>query len=145
MNANKQPLPPPPPASLQPLPPPPNYYEKVGDPAQIQGQVIYVQAPPGPNDQKIDDYMVFSILNLIFCNLILGIIAVIYSSKTKTANQQGQQTDAKNFSKIAKRINIISLVLGIVSALATVLLAVFWLVPFLQELTKEVQKGLIKN
>jgi heme/copper-type cytochrome/quinol oxidase subunit 2 len=63
---------------------------------------------------KVDDYLVYSILNLVFCYGFFGIIAVIFSCRARDNNLIGQKVAAREEAQKAKMFNIIGLVVGII-------------------------------
>ncbi|KAK3509115.1 hypothetical protein QTP70_020226 [Hemibagrus guttatus] len=58
-------------------------------------------------------YLGWSICNTLCCCLPLGIIAIVFSCRTDTANLIGDTTRAQAHSSLAKKLNIASLVIGI--------------------------------
>ena len=67
-----------------------------------------------PAGVAVPNYMVWSILSTLFCCLIGGIVAIVYSSKVNTKLAQGDIEGAKAASKAAKGWNIANLVVGFV-------------------------------
>jgi uncharacterized membrane protein len=68
----------------------------------------------GVMDKSPDDYLFCSIFNTFCCCLFLGIAALIYSIKTRQANEHGQRDHAQQFSKKAKRFNTIAFAVGLI-------------------------------
>ncbi|KAI5608350.1 interferon-induced transmembrane protein 3 [Silurus asotus] len=66
---------------------------------------------PGPSAPT---YLAWSIFNTICCCTPLGIIAIVFSCRTDTANLIGDPTRANAHSRLAKKLNIAALVIGIV-------------------------------
>lgn len=62
-------------------------------------------------------YLIWSIINIIFFNTILGIIALVFSIKTRKKIKANKIVEAKANSKVAKILNIVSTSLGVVSIL----------------------------
>jgi uncharacterized membrane protein len=60
-------------------------------------------------------YLIISILNTFFCSscICLGILAIIFSVKTREANKYGNHIDAEKYSKKARNFNILAFLLGI--------------------------------
>jgi hypothetical protein len=85
-----QPPPPPPP------PPPPGY------------------PPQPPAAQAPKNYLVWSILVTLFCCLVPGIVAIVYSAQVNGLWGQGRYADAQKASDRARTWVIISVVLGII-------------------------------
>ncbi|XP_062616075.1 proline-rich transmembrane protein 1-like [Saccostrea cucullata] len=79
--------------------------------------VIVTQPTPGvvpvvPQSQY-RDWMIISILVLVFCFWPTGIPAVIYSKKTNNAIRDGDWAHVSIYTKHAKTFVIISLIVGI--------------------------------
>ncbi|XP_040182741.1 uncharacterized protein LOC120915964 isoform X2 [Rana temporaria] len=72
------------------------------------------------------DYLAWSILNLIFCNLILGILAVVFSSKTRDAARRGDSTSAASHSRTTFSFNVAALVLGLAGHICWIVLCVIY-------------------
>ena len=72
-----------------------------------------------PASVSVPNYMVLSILTTLFCCLIGGIIAIVFSSQVNTKLAQGDIEGAKSASKKAK----IFIIVNIASALLMFLLA----------------------
>ncbi len=70
-----------------------------------------VQSYPPP---KINDYLVPSILVLIFCCLPLGIVALVYSIQTQDLIKRGDYAAAQEKSDKAKFWVLLSFILGII-------------------------------
>lgn len=64
---------------------------------------------------KPRNYLVWSILNAIFCSLPFGIAAIVFSSMTRDANDIGDFNAASKNSKRALIFNVIALVIGLIS------------------------------
>lgn len=62
-------------------------------------------------------YLIFSILTTLCCCLPLGIAAIIYSSKIKTLQNQGDYAGAKNAAKKARLFCIIGAVGGFIASI----------------------------
>jgi hypothetical protein len=71
------------------------------------------QSFPG-NIYEIHEYQLWSIFNLIFCCIILGIFALHMSCTTKKKKRQGNFIHAKAFSKLAALLNVIATFSGII-------------------------------
>lgn len=72
------------------------------------------------------DYLAWSILNLICCNLIFGIVAVVFSSKTRDAVRRGDCTSAAQYSRTTFIFNVTALVLGIAAHICWIVLSVIY-------------------
>ncbi|KAI5608351.1 dispanin subfamily A member 2b-like, partial [Silurus asotus] len=69
-------------------------------------------------------YLAWSIFNTICCCLPLGIIAIVFSCRTDTANTIGDATRANAHSQTAKKLNIAALVIGILLIIIVIVLNV---------------------
>ncbi|CAB1348512.1 unnamed protein product [Coregonus sp. 'balchen'] len=63
---------------------------------------------------KVPSYLGWSIFNTLCCCLPIGIVAIICSCRADKANAVGEATAAAEASRIAKILNIVGLVIGIV-------------------------------
>jgi len=63
---------------------------------------------------SIENYQVWSILNILCCCWILGCVACYFSLETNNHKVRGDVQGALNASRNARTINIISTVLGII-------------------------------
>ncbi|XP_051965811.1 synapse differentiation-inducing gene protein 1-like [Xyrauchen texanus] len=71
-------------------------------------------------------YLAWSIFSTFCCCLPLGIAAIVYSCRVNTANVLRDSKRAHESSRIAKNLNIASVVIGIIfTILSIVLLIVF--------------------
>ncbi|PIO32925.1 hypothetical protein AB205_0029780 [Aquarana catesbeiana] len=59
------------------------------------------------------DYLPWSIVNLIFCCFIFGIVALIFSLQTRSAKRYGDWQSAERKSRVALGFNLAALLLGI--------------------------------
>ena len=106
---------PPPPQytpSAQPAPQygyPPNqpgyaHFQPGYPPAQGYSQhsqaVVVVQSAPG-NREPINYYMIWSILNCIFCCWILGIAAIVMSLQAKSQHKAGEYCECGNLTQVS--------------------------------------------
>lgn len=66
------------------------------------------------NPQKPDNYMVWAILSTLFCCLPLGIASILSASKVNQLYRAGNYHEAQKSSDMAKKLAIISAVLGLV-------------------------------
>ncbi|XP_018424264.1 PREDICTED: leucine-rich repeat extensin-like protein 1 [Nanorana parkeri] len=60
------------------------------------------------------DYMCWSIMNFLCCLWPLGLIAIIFSCKTRSDNDGNDESAARCSSKAALSLNIAALVLGVI-------------------------------
>lgn len=82
-----------------------------------QTTVISTQTPP------YKDYLVWSILNLIFCCLIFGIVALIFSLQTQSSKKHQDWESAKKYSCVALGFNVAAMLLGIVVVIVIIALS----------------------
>ncbi|XP_069803825.1 dispanin subfamily A member 2b-like [Dendropsophus ebraccatus] len=100
--------------------------EKMYQPAS---NVVTMQpAPYQPPPQK--DYLVWSVLNLICCCLPLGIVALIFSIKTRDATYQNNAPLAAKHSHTAKALNIAATVIGVVVIIISIVIYVLLYINF---------------
>ncbi|KAK2816530.1 hypothetical protein Q7C36_022801 [Tachysurus vachellii] len=78
--------------------------------------------PPGV--VQAPTYLAWSIFNTLCCCLPLGIIAIVFSCRTDTANLIGDTSRANAHSRLAKKLNIAALVIGIVFVIIYIILYV---------------------
>lgn len=62
-------------------------------------------------NRKYSHYLVWSILNTIFCNLIIGAVAIVFSVKVM---ENPEAPTSASYSKMALVLNVISLVTGLI-------------------------------
>ncbi|KAM5132384.1 dispanin subfamily A member 2b-like [Mantella aurantiaca] len=60
------------------------------------------------------DYLVWSIISLICCCFPLGLAALIFSIKSRDANNQNDADTAAKHSRTSFYLNIAALVLGVI-------------------------------
>ncbi|XP_059195700.1 synapse differentiation-inducing gene protein 1-like [Centropristis striata] len=78
----------------------------------------------GPLEHPLNDYLCYSIFNLVCCCLPLGIAALIYSIFTREANRSGDRIDAERNSRIARTLNHVGLGIGLGVIVLTIVYAV---------------------
>lgn len=81
---------------------------------------IYSMPPPAAAD--INDYMGWSIFNVLCCGLLFGIIAVMMSSQVQQRKRDGDLVGAKSLSKSTAIWNGISTLIGIGIIIAVVVI-----------------------
>lgn len=79
---------------------------------------------PGTGVEQVPNHMVGAILTTLFCCLIGGIIAIIYSSQVNSKLAMGDIEGAKAASKTAKTWIIVNLCVGLAIALIYLLVGV---------------------
>ena len=90
--------------------------------------VQVVQAPPKP-----PDYIIFSIVVLLCCNLLFGIIALIFSLQSDSSYKAGRFEDARKHGHTAKIINIAGV---IITAIIVVIVIIVYVLLLLDTLSR---------
>ncbi|KAL8220132.1 UNVERIFIED_CONTAM: hypothetical protein K2H54_039378 [Gekko kuhli] len=85
-------------------------YEPVVQPLLHTTVIVPVQPPHAP------DHLAYSIFTMLFCFLPLGIGALVYSLRTRDANQMGNAAEAQRNSRTARTLAHSALFVGIVLA-----------------------------
>ncbi|KFV05655.1 Proline-rich transmembrane protein 1, partial [Tauraco erythrolophus] len=67
------------------------------------------------------DYMVESVLVTVFCCLLTGVIALIYSHETRAALGRGDMVQANMASKKAQLLVLFSLLFGLFASVSWVI------------------------
>uniref|UniRef100_UPI00398E7B63 proline rich transmembrane protein 1B-like n=1 Tax=Pristiophorus japonicus TaxID=55135 RepID=UPI00398E7B63 len=70
------------------------------------------------------DYMVESVLVTVFCCLLSGILAIIFSHETRMAIQRGDQVHAESTSRKARALVVFSLLFGVIVSIGWVIYVV---------------------
>ncbi|KAI4875711.1 hypothetical protein NFI96_005565 [Prochilodus magdalenae] len=73
---------------------------------------------------NVPTYLGWSIFNTLCCCLPLGIVAIVFSCKTDSANTMGDATRAQEHSRLAKNLNIAALVIGIILIIIVIVIKV---------------------
>ncbi|XP_031762465.1 trafficking regulator of GLUT4 1-like [Xenopus tropicalis] len=68
---------------------------------------------PGPPEENFKDYLVVSIMNLLFCCLPIGVAALVYSIQTREAVARRDTASAKRSSQNAFRLNVAAFAVGL--------------------------------
>ncbi|XP_073513649.1 dispanin subfamily A member 2b-like [Phyllobates terribilis] len=85
---------------------------------QPTSDVVTMQPGPVAYQTPQKDYLAWSIASLICCFWPLGLVAVIYSVKTRDANDQDNTELAAKHSGTAYALNISATVIGIIIIIA---------------------------
>jgi hypothetical protein len=67
-----------------------------------------------PEINNVENYMVWSVLNILFCCLCLGFVSCYYSMETNNSKVRGDIQGALNASRTARTLNIITTCLGLI-------------------------------
>ncbi|XP_078507166.1 uncharacterized protein LOC144767642 [Lissotriton helveticus] len=102
--------------------PPYNPGYPYGHSAVVTTQPTVIVAPPRTYET---DYLVYSIFTMLCCCLPIGIGALIYSFKTRDANNMGDATQARKNSRTALTLNNVALGVGIAITVAWVACAIY--------------------
>lgn len=102
------------------IPTPPPYPGNTNPGNNYPGNGMYAPQPV-PNQTNItepmpDSYLLWSILSVIFCCLIPGIVAIVYSAQVSSKYYAKDYEGSKKASERAQLWIIISIVFGVVSA-----------------------------
>ena len=95
--------------------------------APIQSQPVRNTQSAQPVAQMPKDYIVWSILSILFCFWPLGIYALILGNDVKNLWNAGRYQEAQDKSASSKKMNVICLIIGIVKWL---FLIVFFIIYF---------------
>ncbi|NWX80889.1 PRT1B protein, partial [Alca torda] len=120
---------PPPGVPPQGIPPAPLPYTTVRglcspDPpfvSQYNGQPSTGPSPAGRGQPLPKDYMVESVLVTIFCCLLTGVIALVYSHETRAAIGRGDMAQANVASRKAQSLVLFSLLFGLFASISWVI------------------------
>ncbi|KFP82068.1 Proline-rich transmembrane protein 1, partial [Apaloderma vittatum] len=87
---------------------------------QYDGQPSTGPSATGRGQHLPKDYMVESVLVTVFCCLLTGVIALIYSHETRTALSRGDVAQANVASKKAQSLVLFSLLFGLFASISWV-------------------------
>ena len=76
-----------------------------------------------PPIERPNNYLIWSVITALFCSLLFGLIAVIYSLRSSSAYEAGDYELALRASRTARALNIIGLVVGIALYVAVIVFA----------------------
>ncbi|NXL61210.1 PRT1B protein, partial [Chordeiles acutipennis] len=99
-------------AAGPPLIPPPGFYN---------GQPSTRPLPAGRGQRLPKDYMVESVLVTVFCCLLTGVVALVYSHETRAALGRGDMIQANVASKKAQSLVLFSLLFGLFASISWVI------------------------
>ncbi|XP_069504968.1 interferon-induced transmembrane protein 1-like [Ambystoma mexicanum] len=133
------------PPPYNPIPPgfaigqPPMYSNAVPAYQYPQNNVVITQSPiPVVTTQTTTvvtslpvyevDYLGYSIFTMLCCFCPLGLVACIFSMKTRESNRRGDVANARQNSRTAKILNNVTLGIGIAIAVAYVTCVIYYLV-----------------
>ncbi|KAJ1134125.1 hypothetical protein NDU88_000589 [Pleurodeles waltl] len=93
-------------------------------PYTIYHEHIMGHAPRPEGRRPPKDYMVESVLVMIFCCLLTGIIAIVYSHETRAALNRGDINMANEASRKARSLVLFSLLFGVFVSISWVIYVV---------------------
>ncbi|KAM9271268.1 proline rich transmembrane protein 1B [Morus bassanus] len=99
----------------EPFPPAPLPY------ATYNGQPSTGPSPTSHGQRLPKDYLVESVLVTIFCCLLTGVIALVYSHETRAALSRGDTAQANVASKKAQSLVLFSLLFGLFASISWVI------------------------
>ncbi|XP_054704738.1 proline rich transmembrane protein 1B [Grus americana] len=99
----------------QGIPPAPQPY------TAYDGQPSTGPSPASRGQRLPKDYMVESVLVTVFCCLLTGVIALIYSHETRAALSRGDMAQANVASKKAQSLILFSLLFGLFASISWVI------------------------
>jgi heme/copper-type cytochrome/quinol oxidase subunit 2 len=70
--------------------------------------------------QQPNDYLFLSIFNTFCCFLLIGVVAISFSIKTRESNRSGNTVQALVYSRKAKIFNLLALCMGALILIAYV-------------------------
>ncbi|KAB1279850.1 Proline rich transmembrane protein 1B [Camelus dromedarius] len=83
-------------------------------PLQYNSPVAGVPAPATAEHRPLPkDYMMESVLVTLFCCLLTGLIAIVYSHETRAALRRGDLAQAEDASRKARSLVLFSLLFGV--------------------------------
>ncbi|XP_072815114.1 proline rich transmembrane protein 1B [Vicugna pacos] len=104
----------PPPAPLFPAPPAPPAPALFAPFPVYNSPVAGVPAPATAEHRPLPkDYMMESVLVTLFCCLLTGLIAIVYSHETRAALRRGNLAQAEDASRKARSLVLFSLLFGV--------------------------------
>ncbi|NXS40559.1 PRT1B protein, partial [Balaeniceps rex] len=89
--------------------------------SQYDGQPSMGPSPTGHGQRLPKDYMVESVLVTVFCCLLTGVVALIYSHETRAALSRGDMAQANVASKKAQSLVLFSLLFGLFASISWVI------------------------
>ncbi|XP_068270343.1 proline rich transmembrane protein 1B [Nyctibius grandis] len=85
------------------------------------GQPSTGPSPAGHGQRLPKDYMVESVLVTVFCCLLTGVVALVYSHETRSALSRGDMAQANVASKKAQSLVLFSLLFGLFASISWVI------------------------
>ncbi|NXQ86025.1 PRT1B protein, partial [Nyctibius grandis] len=89
--------------------------------SQYNGQPSTGPSPAGHGQRLPKDYMVESVLVTVFCCLLTGVVALVYSHETRSALSRGDMAQANVASKKAQSLVLFSLLFGLFASISWVI------------------------
>ncbi|XP_006818007.1 uncharacterized protein LOC102802427 [Saccoglossus kowalevskii] len=117
----------PPPAFPVITQPPPPAYDSYQQEQHLEQFPVFAQETAYklyPVEKPPRDYLIFSIVTLIFFSRIIGIVALIKSMEVRNAISLGQRDRANRSSTSALRLNIAGVIIGTFAMIILIILFV---------------------
>nr|XP_056716138.1 proline rich transmembrane protein 1B [Euleptes europaea] len=119
------------PTTLQPALSPQSQFLPGSYPFTIYNGSLLSEIPIDPNPRRLPpkDYFVESVLVMLFCCLLTGVAALVYSHETRSALSRGDLVQAKAASRKARTLVLFSLLFGVfvsISWVIYVVVALYW-------------------
>lgn len=83
-------------------------------------------SPVAQSEERPSNYLVWAIISTLLCNLIFGVIAIIFASKVNSSFDKGDIAGARLNSERAQWFIILSIVLGVIWSPFQVALTMLW-------------------
>lgn len=93
---------------------------------QVAAQPHRPISPVAQTDERPSNYLVWAIISTLLCNLIFGVIAIIFASKVNSAYERGDIAGARRNSDRAQWCIILSIVLGVIWSPFQLALTMLW-------------------
>ena len=101
-----------------------NYPNEQQEP-QYQEQPNYANQPEVQRPMKPDNYLAWAILCTILCNLLFGIVSIVYAAKVDRLYNSGDYEGAQEASDNAKKWAMWGAIISIVATLCYYAITVF--------------------
>ncbi|XP_041098735.1 proline rich transmembrane protein 1B [Polyodon spathula] len=114
------------PVVCQPGPTETIFYQQQFIPSANYPYTIYMNGLPARAESRSvpKDYLVESVLVMVFCCLMTGVIAVVYSHETRIAISRGDLAQAERASSKARSLVLFSLLFGVFISVSWVIYVV---------------------
>ena len=127
------------PNAPQPTPPPPPQ-ESIMNQQPIIPQFQLIN-PMLRHPSNANPHLCLSIFNCLCCCCLFGIIAIIYSVKTREYNEMSDAENARSSSKIACTLNGIGIAFGVIMILISIIVLVVFTNSIFNAFVNAITKG----